>query len=125
MTKIIYILTLLLLVACQSRKKQQQENFESQYLVKSYYSNDDDPKNLSIVKYYDSSDKLIREIGKEGDCIRYIYDEAGKLKEKVWGRSCEQVQGVVRSIIRHVTRWLIWAQFITNRHSFMTMKIGW
>lgn len=94
MTRTIYILILLLLVACQSREKQLQEPFESGYVVKSYYSNADDPKNLNSVKYYDSSDRLIREIGKEGDCTQYIYDSNGKLKEKVWGRSCDQVQGV-------------------------------
>lgn len=90
MKETIYILTLLLLIACQSREKQLQETFESLYVVKSYYSNADDPKNLNSLKYFDSSDRLIREIGKEGDCTQYIYDSSGKLKEKAWGRSCDQ-----------------------------------
>lgn len=92
-------MTLLLIVACQSREKQQHQSLEAQYVVKSYYSNADDPKNLNAVKYYDSSDRLLREIGKEGDCIRYIYDETGKLVEKVWGRSCGQAQVAVRHIL--------------------------
>ena len=99
MTKTIYILTLVLFVACQSQEKQQQERLEYEYVVKSYYSNPEDSKNLHTIKFYDSSDRLLREIGREGDCIRYIYDETGKLKEKVWGRSCEQVHGAVRSIL--------------------------
>lgn len=99
MTKTIYILTLLLLFACQSREEQLQETFESHYVVESYYSNADDPKNLNSVKYFDSSDRLIREIGKEGDCTQYIYESSGKLKEKVWGRSCDQVQGVRHILI--------------------------
>ncbi|RDV10245.1 hypothetical protein DXT99_26700 [Pontibacter diazotrophicus] len=102
MTKTIYILTLLFLVACQSREGKQQEGFDPEYVVKSYYSNADDPENLKLLKYYDSSDRLLREIGKEGDCIRYIYDKTGKLIEKVWGRGCQQVQGV-RSILFYDT----------------------
>ncbi|MCC9165254.1 hypothetical protein [Pontibacter harenae] len=100
MTKPIYILTLLLLlVACQGRERKQEESFDSKFVVRSYHSNSDNPENLKSVKYYDSSDRLLREIGREGDCIRYIYDERGKLLEKVWGRGCQQVMGVRNILI--------------------------
>lgn len=97
MTKTIYIWALILIVACQSREKKQQESFAPQYIIKSYYDNSNDYKNLKAIKYYDLSNRLLRETGKEGDCTRYLYDETGKLIEKVWVRSCEQGQGV-RSI---------------------------
>lgn len=59
------------------------------YVITSYYNNPDDPENFRDAKYYDSTDRLIREIGRDGDCKKYIYDNSGRLIEIVWGRTCE------------------------------------
>jgi hypothetical protein len=92
--KAVYIFILCLVAACQSQGEGSQSDFNSFYEVYSYYGNPDDPKNLRSVRYFDSSNKLLRELGGDVGCTRYIYDETGKLIETVWGRSCEQRHGV-------------------------------
>jgi len=84
-----YILFQFLITSCRDSEKVPQDTIVSQYVITSYYNNSDDPKNFASAKYYDSSNKLIREIGGDGDCTRYIYDETDKLIETIWGRTCE------------------------------------
>ena len=83
--KIISIL--IILVSCRNIDKKQYDNYIPKYVITSYYNNQDDPENFICAKYYDSSDRLIREIRRES-CERFIYDSSGILIETIWGRTC-------------------------------------
>ena len=39
--------------------------------------------------YFDKTAKLIRAIGVDEGCTRFIYDSQGHLLEKIWGRTCD------------------------------------
>ena len=84
-----YILILILIISCRTIEKTPINNPIPKYVITSYYNNPDEPKNFFSAKYYDSSDNLIREIGRDGDCERYIYDTNGVLIETIWGRTCD------------------------------------
>jgi YD repeat-containing protein len=84
----IHILILLLITSCSFNTKETKESTVPSYKVISYYNNTVDQKNIFSIKYYDSSDRLIREIGRDEDCTRYIYDGKGRLIETIWGRTC-------------------------------------
>ena len=78
-----------IVVACgQDKQRVSKYDFDFDYEIRKYYKDTIDAKNLRHVEYYDSTNKLIRIIGQEVGCTRYIYKENGKLKETIHGRNC-------------------------------------
>jgi YD repeat-containing protein len=85
----IYIsLITLLLVSCNSERKNIDSfyNFDYDYELRSYYS--DDLENHKSAQFY-KDDKLIRRTAREGGCEVFHYDSTGRIMETTWGRNCE------------------------------------
>ena len=77
-----------ILISCSNPGERDKSSFAYSYEVAKYYGDTLDAKNLRQVDYYDSTDKIIRTVGTEIGCTRFLYDNLGKLKEKVWSRNC-------------------------------------
>lgn len=78
----------IILISCFSSGKEDNSSFVYDYEIRKYYGDTLDTKNLRQVDYYDSRDKLLRTAGSEIGCTRYLYDDQGKLKEKIRSRNC-------------------------------------
>lgn len=76
-------------LSCRTSDNNSGNEFTYHYEVDSYYNNSNEPKNFISTKYYDSSDKLIRETKRDGICIEYLYNENDKIAETVTGRNCD------------------------------------
>ena len=79
-------LFLLLVISCHLINKDKVYSFDYDYEIKSYYTNTSNPENLRYIEYY-KDEKLIRKIGRDGDCTTILYYENGKIKEIRWGRN--------------------------------------
>jgi YD repeat-containing protein len=83
-----YILILtIILISCKTTHREHYANFNYDYEIRSYYSNPDNPKNFRYSEFY-LNGRLLRKIGRDGDCTRYFYDSTGQLIETRWGRNC-------------------------------------
>lgn len=76
------------MISCKSSDTSRYSDFDDyDYEIRSYYSNSNNPDNFRYSEFY-RNDTLIRKIGRDGDCTRYIYDSNGRLIETIWGRNC-------------------------------------
>ncbi|MGC1204247.1 MAG: hypothetical protein WA839_05085, partial [Flavobacteriaceae bacterium] len=76
-------------LSCRTSDNNSGNELTYQYKVDSYYNNTNEAKNFISTKYYDSNDKLLREIKRDGICIEYLYNENNKVAETVTGRNCD------------------------------------
>lgn len=85
----IYIASIIfLLISCNSERKSVDSfyNFDYDYELRSYYSDDlDNHKSTQFFK----DGELIRRTAHEGGCEVFLYDSTGRIKESTWGRNCE------------------------------------
>lgn len=81
------IILIIFLVSCATTDKGHYYDFEYDYEIKSYYSNSDDPENFRYSEFY-RNDTLIRQIDREGSCLRFFYNSTGQIAETRWGRNC-------------------------------------
>jgi hypothetical protein len=65
-------------------------DFDYAYEISTYYDDTLDNKNLRHIEYFDANGKLLRVLGTEEGCTRFIYNDQGQLVEKIWGRTCDQ-----------------------------------
>lgn len=76
------------MISCKASDTSRYYEFDDyDYEIRSYYSNPDNPDNFRNSDFY-RNDTLIRRIGREGDCTRFLYDSIGRLVETIWGRNC-------------------------------------
>jgi hypothetical protein len=85
----LYIITLIIASCTTSDKVSNTWDFDYDYEIMKYYGDTVNSKNLRHVEYYDRGGKLIRIAGTEEGCTRFIYNNQGRLTEKVWGRNCD------------------------------------
>jgi hypothetical protein len=84
----LYIITLIFLSCTTPEGHSNTFEFEYDYQIKTYYGDTLD-KSLRRVDYFDKTGKLIRAVGRDEGCTRFIYDSQGHLLEKIWGRTCD------------------------------------
>lgn len=63
-------------------------DFDYAYQIKTY-DHDTLDRNLRHIEYYDEAGRLVRAMGSDEGCKRFIYDSQGHLVETVWGRTCD------------------------------------
>lgn len=79
---------MILMISCKASDTSRYYDFDDyDYEIRSYYSNSKGPDNFRNSDFY-RNDTLIRRIGREGDCTRFLYDSIGRLVETIWGRNC-------------------------------------
>lgn len=84
------IVFLLTITSCVfSDKSSNAWDFDYAYEIMTYYGDTLDNKNLRHVEYFDNEGKLLRVVGTEEGCTRFIYNDQGQLIEKIWGRTCD------------------------------------
>jgi len=88
MRQIVLFILGVILISCSNSVEGDKYSFDYDYEVAKYYGDTLDIRNLRQVDYYDSTNKIIRTVGSEIGCTRFLYDHLGKLKEKVWSRNC-------------------------------------
>lgn len=84
----LHLIALLFLSCSASDESSSTSEFEYDYQLKTFYG-DTLAKNLRYVEYFDKEGKLIRVVGMDEGCTRFIYDSQGHLLEKIWGRTCD------------------------------------
>jgi hypothetical protein len=76
------------MISCEmSDTSRYTEFIDYDYEIRSYNSNSNFPENFRYSEFY-RNDTLVRKIGRERDCTRFIYDSNGRLIETIWGRNC-------------------------------------
>ncbi|HEV8515510.1 MAG TPA: hypothetical protein VGQ59_19640 [Cyclobacteriaceae bacterium] len=63
-------------------------DFEYDYQILTYNGDTTSNENLRRTEYYNADGKIIRSIGRDQGCMRFIYDSIGHLIETIWGRNC-------------------------------------
>lgn len=80
------------MVACSNPRQSLEPwlpaGFQYAYSLTIYYGGANEEKNFRYIEYYDSADRTLLKVGPEEGCLRFIYDTAGRLLEKRWGRDC-------------------------------------
>ncbi len=88
---LVSIASLLTITSCVfSDKNSEPLDFDHDYEILTYYDDTLDNKNLRHVEYFDTNGKLLRVVGTEEGCTRFIYNDQGQLVEKIWGRTCDK-----------------------------------
>lgn len=85
----LYIVILAIASCNSSDKVSNTWDFDYDYEIMKYYGDTLNKKNLQHVEYYDKDGKIIRIAGTEAGCTRFVYNNQGRLTEKVWGRNCD------------------------------------
>jgi hypothetical protein len=81
------ILIFSLIIGCRTKNKEVVNKFTADYFIDSYYYNPNGPDEFIATKYYDSTDKLLREVTRDGLCIQYRYLK-NQLIETITSRNC-------------------------------------
>lgn len=89
MRQFVLYTNLLLIISCATPDKDSKSlDFDYAYKIETYYTDTLDNENLRQIDYYDKSNKPIRTTETDRGCTRFIYNKAGLLVEKIWGRNC-------------------------------------
>jgi hypothetical protein len=87
---IVFLLTITSCVFSDKSSNPLDLDFDYAYEIMTYHGDTLDNKNLRHVEYFDSNGKLLRVVGTEEGCTRFIYNDQGQLIEKIWGRTCDK-----------------------------------